>query len=632
MADEETPQDTETEEAVAVSGELRLKLAALPAAPGVYLHKNRQGKVIYVGKALRLNQRVRSYFQAGADRDNKTAALVRRICDVDYIVTDTETAALVLENQLIKEYRPLYNVRLKDDKAYPYLRITLGEEYPRVEVVRRIDRDGARYFGPFTDVRAMRATLKFAAGAFQVRTCHLALPGQTVERACLDYQIGRCSAPCVGYDSAEGYRARAERMSRFLSGAETEVLAELTEEMEAFAVALEFDAAARTRDLIARLEQTTRNSRQVAGLSRDTDLIGLARDGQDAAGVVMRVRGGHILTTHHFQLHDKLERGLDAFAAQLLREYYPRAGDIPPEVVVGCELEHLEAWQAWLSELAERRVVLKIPRRGVRREAVELARTNATFRLREMGMKAQLKQTSRITPANIQLQEALDLHTVPDTIECFDISNFQGKETVASLVFFKGGKPLKSRYRRFRIKTVEGIDDFASMTEVLSRYYGGLVEKGEAPADLVVVDGGAGQLSMARKVLSGYGLHSTQLIGLAKKQETIHREGGTIQLSRRSEALKLLQRVRDEAHRFAITYHRLLRDKHTTRSELDLIPGIGRVKKLSLLHRFGSVAVIRKTTAAELAEVHGITRHDVVAIQEFFASRLGPGDAEASHE
>jgi excinuclease ABC subunit C len=600
------------------------KLPLLPAAPGVYLYKNKQGKVIYVGKATRLNQRVRSYFTAGTEKDTKTRNLVKKIDDLDYIVTDSETDALVLENQLIKEYRPLYNIRLKDDKQYPYLRISLNEPYPRVEVVRRIDRDGARYFGPFTDVGAMRETLKFAAGAFQVRTCHLDLPEQTVERACLDWQIGRCSAPCVAYESQPDYRARVDRMVRFLSGGESGVLAELRTDMEAHARAREFEQAARLRDLIAKLDRTTSRSRRVIGIGGDCDLCGVARDGEDASGVVLRVRGGHVLTTHHFLMAAKLDQGLDAFLAQLLREYYPRAGDIPGEILLSHAVEDPASWEAWLGDLRGRRVRLKHPRRGARKDAVEQAHTNATFKLREAVLNRQLKQPRKVTPADIQLQEALDLHSVPETIECFDISNFQGKETVASLVYFKGGRPLKSRYRRFRIKTVAGIDDFASMAEVLGRYYGKLLEKELPPADLVVVDGGVGQLSTARKVLAGYGMHSTQLIGLAKREETIVRENGSINLPRNSEALKLLQRVRDEAHRFAITYHRLLRDRRTTASELDLIPGIGRIKKLSLLHHFGSVEQIRRASSAEIAEVRGINRHDVVAIREYFESKAGP--------
>jgi len=603
---------------------LQAKLQLLPDAPGVYLHKNTQGKVIYVGKASRLNQRVRSYFHTGGDKDPKTHALVRKIKDFDYIVTDTATDALVLENQLIKEYRPHYNIRLKDDKQYPYIRASMGEPYPRVSVVRRIDKDGACYFGPFTDVGAMRETLKFAAGVFQVRTCHLDLPGQTVDRPCLDWQIGRCSAPCVDYDTQEGYRAKVLRMVRFLSGAGLEVLEELRAEMDDCSAHLRYEEAGRLRDLITRLERTISRSRPVAGIQGNCDLLGLARDGEDASGVVLRVRNGHILTTHHFLLTDRLDRGLDAFMAQLLREYYPVAGDIPAEILLSTPLGEAAYWQEWLTGLRNGKVVLKHPLLRLKKEAVELPRTNAAFKLREVNLRRDLTRSKRVTPGDIQLQEALDLHSVIETIECFDISNFQGKETVASLVFFKGGRPLKGRYRRFRIKTVKGVDDYASMKEVMTRYYARLVEKEQKPADLVVVDGGAGQLGVAREVLTRFGFHEAQLIGLAKREETIHREGDTLNLPRNSEALKLLQRVRDEAHRFAISYHRLLRDRKTTASELDLIPGIGRIKKLSLLYHFGSVARISSARSSELAEVRGINKHDVVAIREFFANRSGP--------
>jgi len=454
-----------------------------------------------------------------------------------------------------------------------------------------------------------------------VRTCHLGLPEQTVDRPCLDYQIGRCTAPCVDYESRDDYRARVRRLIRFLEGADHEVIEELRGEMAAAAADRRYEEAARLRDLIARLDRTTARSRPVSGVEGDADLCAVAREGEDGVGVVLRVRGGRILTTHQFALADRLDRGPEAFLAQLLREYYPRAGDIPHDILLSHDPGDLPAWQAWVRDLRGGAVDLRCPQRGRGREAVELARTNAAFKLREVALRRTLKKAPKVSPADIQLQEALELHTVPETIECFDISNFQGRETVASLVTFKGGKPLKSRYRRFRIRTVEGVDDFASMREVLSRHYGKLVEKGEQPADLVMVDGGVGQLSVAREVLARYGFHATQLIGLAKREETIVREGGSISLSRRSEALKLLQRVRDEAHRFAITYHRLLRDRRTTASELDNIPGIGPTKKLALLHHFGSVAQIRQATADELAEVRGLNRHDVLAVREYFAGR-----------
>ncbi len=603
---------------------LQPKLRALPDTPGVYLHKDKKGKVIYVGKAKRLSQRVRSYFQSDEHMVSKTKQLVRRIDDFDFIVTDGETDALVLENQLIKEYRPRYNVRLKDDKQYPYLRISLGEAFPRITVVRRIAADHARYFGPYTDARAMRETLKFAAGVFQVRTCALDLPEQTIPRPCLDYQIGRCSAPCVGLDTQTAYRRKVRQLVLFLEGANKELIRGLHREMANRSAALEYEIAATIRDRIGKLEKTITRGRTIAGLRGNLDVSNLARDGRDACGVILRVRRGKILTVHHFHLVDQLASDLSAIQDQLLREYYPRAGDIPAEILVAQPVNDPELWTAWLSQLRGKKVRLHRPQRGIKNTAVEIAGANAAVRLGERRTREITTQYRKVTPADVQLQQQLDLQTLPATIECFDISNFQGRETVGSLVFFKGGKPLKSRYRRFRVRTVSGPDDFASMREVLERYYRRLADRQERPADLVVVDGGAGQLGVARAVLTQYGFHQVELLGLAKKEETIHREDRTLNLPRGCEALRLLQRVRDEAHRFAITYHRLLRDQKTTASALDLIPGIGRIKKLSLLHHFGSLAAIRAADAEQLGQVRGINRHDVASILAFFAGETQP--------
>jgi len=612
----------------AAAERLAAKLRLLPAAPGGYLLKDRHGKVLYVGKARRLNARVRSYFQDTEDRDPKTAALVRRIADFDYIATDSETDALVLENQLIKEYRPRYNVRLKDDKQYPYLRISLGEVYPRLAVVRRIARDGARYFGPYTDVRAMRETLKFAAGCFQVRTCSLDLPDRSVDRPCLDHQIGRCTAPCVDFVSAADYREQVRQLVAFLEGRDRRVIAELGERMQALSAELKYEAAAQVRDRIGKLETTVADGRGLVGVDGEVDVCGLVRDGEDACGVVLRVRDGRILTTHHFLLADRWEQRLETFLAQLLREYFPRAGDIAPLVLLSHDLEDLATWGNWLARLRGGRVVLEVPRRGAKRDAVELAQKNAAFKLGERTLRDSLRGRRAVDPGDVALQETLGLHKVPETIECFDVSNFQGRETVASLVVFKGGEPLKSRYRRFRVRSVEGPDDFASLEEVLDRHYGRLAARGERPADLVMVDGGVGQLGRARAVLARHGFADTDLIGLAKRDEVIVRETGELKLPRRSPALKLLQRVRDEAHRFAITYHRLLRDQRTTASELDLIPGIGRVKKLALLHHFGSVAAIRIATADQLAAVRGLGPRDAANILAYFEDqRKRGGDA-----
>ena len=607
---------------------LAAKLRLLPAAPGVYLHKDQRGRVLYVGKAKRLGARVRSYFQDPENRDPKTRALVGKVADFDYIVTDTETDALVLESQLVKEYRPPYNVRLKDDKQYPYLRVGLEEPYPRIAVVRRIASDGARYFGPYTNVYAMRETLKFVAGFFRVRTCSLDLPDAAVDRPCLDHQIGRCTAPCVDLVSRDDYAAQVGQLVAFLEGRDRTVVAELTVRMQELSAELRFEEAAALRDRIRRLETTVAESRVLAGVSGDVDVCGLVRDGQEACGVVLRVRDGRILTTHHFLMRDRFEEELTAFQAQLLREYYLRAGDIPPLVLLDHPLEDLDTYGEWLARLRGAPVEVVAPRRGRKREAVEMAQKNAAFKLGERALRDTLHAGRSVDPGDVALQEALGLHKVPATIECFDISNFQGRETVASLVFFKQGEPLKSRYRRFKIRNVEGVDDFASMEEVLDRYYSRLARAGLQPADLVVVDGGSGQLARARTVLARHGFGDTDLIGLAKREELIVREAGELRLPRKSPALRLLQRVRDEAHRFAITYHRLLRDQRTTASELDRIPGIGRIKKLSLLHRFGSVEGIRRAGPADLAEVRTIGRRDAINILTFFEEqRKRDGDA-----
>jgi len=601
--------------------DLVAKLRLIPDAPGVYLHKDKNGKVLYVGKATRLHQRVGSYFQDSSYRDTKTQQLVKRIADVDYITTATASEALVLEDQLIKEYHPHYNIRLKDDKRYPYLRITLQEPYPRIEVVRRIANDEARYFGPYTNTGAMRETLKHALRVFQVRTCHLDLPEQTVDRPCLDWQIGRCSAPCVDFDSQAGYARRVRALIRFLEGEEQSLLDELRAEMTALAEAHEYEDAAKVRDRIAVLETTLGSVSRIHGLTQDLDACGVVRDGDTGCGVVLRIRGGKVLTSHHFLLEDKLESDTPQFLVQLFREYYPRAGDLPPTVLISHDMPDRAAWADRLAELRERKVTIVRPQRGPWVAAIRMALDNAAYKLNERRLW-EATRVKRVKPGRaLELQAALDLHKVPESIECFDISTFQGKETVASVVHFKNGSPLKSLYRRFRIRTVEGTNDFAAMHEVLTRHFRRLIDKDTPPADLVVVDGGAGQLSSARAALTELGLHDVELIGLAKREEIIVRERGLppVKLPRQSPALQLLQRVRDEAHRFAITYHRLLRSQSSTESVLDRIPGIGRVKKLTLLHHFDSIDAIRRADTEQLSAVRGIHSGDVERIIAFFA-------------
>ena len=606
---------------------LEARLAALPDAPGVYLHKNRQGRVIYVGKARRLAQRVRSYFQPGADHGPRIALLVRHSADFDVIVTASDFEALVLEAQLIREYRPLYNIRLKDDKSFPWIRVSVREPFPRVAVVRRLAADGARYFGPYTDARAMRETLKFAAGAFRIRTCHLDLPEQTVPRPCLDYQIGRCSAPCVGYDGAEAYGRRVRQLVLFLEGADRRLLADLRREMATHAVAHRYEEAAAARDRLQKLERTLGATQAVAGLGGALDVCALVRDGGAACGVVLRVRGGKVLTTHRFLLADRLASDPEDFLAQLLREYYQRAGEIPAEVLVSHPLADRAEWERWLAERRGGRVALRRPARGAKRAVMALALANAAHQLeREARLGAAPgRDAKRIDAPAVRLQEALGLRAVPETIVCFDISNLQGREAVGSLVTFRGGEPLKARYRRFRIRTVEGSDDYAMMREVLTRHFGRLAAAGEAPPDLVMVDGGPGQLGVARAVLDAHGFAATEAIGLAKREEIVHRDDGRppVALAEHNRSRLLLQRIRDEAHRFAITYHRLLRDRRTEASLLDAIPGIGRARKLALLHHFGSVAAVRAAGPADLEAVRGLSRADAERILAWFAARDG---------
>ncbi len=598
------------------------RLATLPDAPGVYLHKNRQGRVIYVGKARRLSARVRAYFQPGADLSAKTEHLVRQIADFDVIVTTNEVEALILEAQLIREYRPYWNVRLKDDKSFPYVRISVQEPFPRVSVVRRLAADGARHFGPYTDAKALRETLKFAAAAFRVRTCELDLPRQSCARPCLDWQLGRCSAPCVGYEGQEAYGRRVRQLLLFLEGADRRLLAAVRAEMQTHAAARRYEAAAATRDRLRRLEQTLGQAQAVSGLGGALDACAVVRDGDHASGVVLRVRGGKVLTTHRFLLTDRLASDTEVFLAQLLREYYSRCPEVPARVVVSHDLPEGDLWQQWLAQRRGGRVAVRRPRRGTAKAVVALALANAAHHLEAQGrLTARAPGAGkRIAAPAVALQEALALRAVPSTIECFDISNLSGREAVGSLVAFRDGKPWKARYRRFRLRNVAAADDCAMMREVLDRHYAKLAAAGERPADLVMVDGGAGQWGVARDVLDARGFPDTEVIGLAKREELVYRGGGRppLALPGHDPGRLLLQRVRDEAHRFALAYHRLLRERRQAASELDDIPGIGAVKKLALLHRFGSVAGVRAAGRAELADVRGLTRHDVERILAWF--------------
>ncbi len=604
---------------------LREKLKSLPSAPGVYLMKDSRSKVIYVGKAARLANRVSNYFGPPEQLDPKTRQLVTKITDFDYVVTPNERDALLLESQLVKEYRPRYNIRLKDDKQFPYLRLTSSEPFPRIEVVRRPSDDGDEYFGPYTNAGAMRLALKTLTKIFPVRTCTLKLPEETVPRPCLDYYIHRCGAPCVDYVDQTEYRDMIDRMRLFLRGRSDELIRDLESQMDDMSRDLRFEDAAKMRDTIAAVRSVAEHQEMVLKPGEDVDVLGLEREGKDACGVVLRVRSGKLVRSETYFFRATLDETEEDFFARFAAESFERGQDAGRRILLAHGLSDQATWEQHLADRHGHRVEMLVPQRGERVRLIEMARTNARFKLREALAKRGDRAPSRTddAPGVLDLKRRLELPVAPQSIECFDMSHFQGSQRVGALVYFSDGEPLKSRYRRFQIKQVEGIDDFAMMQEVMERYYSRLQEEDKLPADLVVVDGGAGQLSVAVRTLRRYGFVETAVIGLAKREEEIYVPGLSepVRLPRSSEGLKLLQRVRDEAHRFAITYHRTRRHNETFRSVLDDIPGIGAAKRRALLTSFGSAQAVGTASAEDLGAVKGIGSKDIERIFEFFTNR-----------
>jgi excinuclease ABC subunit C len=583
--------------------------------------KDEHGRVIYVGKAARLAVRVRSYFAPESTLDTKTASLARRIADFDYVVTTNEREALLLEDQLIKEFKPRYNIRLKDDKRYPWLKLSVKEPFPRLSVVRRPKDDGEEYYGPYTNAKAMRQTLKTIGQVFRIRTCALRLPEEIVPRPCLDYHIKRCDAPCVNYIDRESYAALVEQVRLFLSGQSRGLLDTLAQRMNAASEALRFEEAARLRDQIEAVRRLDSRQEVVWDEGREVDAFGLDREGRQACGVVLRVRDGKLLHSEAYFFSSSRESELEEFFQRFTSSVFSSQRHGGREVMLLQEIPQMEHWEEVLGERLGRRVHLRVAQRGKAKRLVEMACSNARWKLRErLGRTTPQRKE---VPSVLDLKQRLNLPVAPWSIECFDMSHIQGSKRVGSLVYFQAGEPLKSRYRRFRIQQAEGIDDFAMMQEVLERYYSRLRDEDKLPADLVVVDGGAGQLSVAVSTLSRYGFVETAVVGLAKKHEEIYlpKQRDPVRLPRSSTGLKLLQRARDEAHRFAVSYHRNLRGKEMKKSLLDEIPGIGAKKKRALLLRFGSVDEVAKAKARDLTAVEGIGNGDAERILAFFNRR-----------
>ncbi len=592
------------------------KLAGLPSTPGVYLMKDAAGQILYVGKAASLRSRVRSYFQSPDGLAPRTQALVSEIADLEVIRTATEPEAFLLEDALIKRHQPRFNVRLRDDKRYPYLRIT-SEPYPRVLLVRRRQADGGRYFGPFTNVKAMRATLKLAQKLFPIRTCTLDLPLKTPRRPCLNFDIGRCLGPCAGTVSESEYATAVDGAARFLEGRVAGLAKELRASMEDAAARQEYERAAGLRDRLGALLRTLERQSVVSSDLADRDAVGLALGEGRACAQVFLVREGRLSARETFHLRTPDGARAPDVLESFLTQYYAQATSIPREVLLPDSIGEPPAMEAWLTSVRSGAVRLIVPKRGDKRSLVLLASDNARFALKASEKEDVVREEA--TVALVELAETLSLATYPQRIEAFDISNTQGQEATGSMVVFEGGRPRRDAYRRFKVHISGKSDDVAMMSEVLRRRFRrGLAELADPTIargkfselpDLLLVDGGRGQLNAALAVLEELNIEGLDVLGLAKRQEEIYVQGhGTpLSLPADSRALLLLRHVRDEAHRFAVSYHRRLRTRRSLGSVLDEVPGIGPKRKSALVKAFGSLDRILAAPAEEIAEKAGLS-------------------------
>ena len=582
---------------------LQRKLDTLPEGPGVYLWKGRDGEVLYVGKAKRLRSRVRSYFATDFPDSPRNRLLQRLIADVDTIVVPSEPGSLILENNLIKEYRPRFNVRLKDDKSYPSIAVTLGEPFPRVLVTRRRDIPGARYFGPYTDVGQLRRTLAIIRRLYTVRSCHDKLPEERRERPCLDFYIGRCRAPCVGWHDLPEYQRMVEDVVNFLEGRTQDVRARVREAMLEASNREEYERARELRDALRWLDRLDEPlSVEVVGTG-DADVVGYARDGDDAVGVLIRVRGGRVVGRDHRFLEGVEEEQDSAVLSAFLVRYYVPVEDRVRRLVIPFPPDEWDTLRELLPGTDS-----SVPQRGTAQRWLALADQNAMHLLESLRIES-FETEERAEDPVYALGRDLGLSTVPRSFICVDISHNQGRDTVGSLVWFEAGRPRKSEYRKFKIRGAGQQDDYAAIQEVLTRYLTRRREEQLAVPDLIVIDGGKGQLSAAVATLEQMDLRDVPVVSLAKREEEVFlpNRPESLRLPRRSPSLRLLQRARDEAHRFGLAYNRQRRSQRTITSELLTIPGIGPAKRRRLLERFGSLAGVRSASVAELAAVPGFS-------------------------
>jgi len=603
---------------------IEAQIKELPDKPGVYQMKDETGDIIYVGKAKSLRKRVRSYFRK-ANHTFKTKIMIDHIDDFDYIVTDTEVEAYILEANLIKKYQPKFNIRLKDDKSYPYIKVTTNEDFPRVFKTRVVKNDGNKYFGPFADVNAIYKTINVLKDLFSLRTCKREInEGETYDRPCLNYHIDKCHGPCIGEISKKEYNELIDKVLMFLSGRQTELIDKIEEKMYKASDNNDFENAAKYRDQMEALKEVTRQQKVMSASSKDQDIMAVAQGEEDQACVqLLLVRNGRLMGQEHFILEGVAEENVEQIMGSFLQQYYEQAPQIPDEVLLNTEIDSAELLAQRLRQKKGRKVKVQKPVQGEKKRLIEMAMRNARQNLKkeEIREKYRKKQTEQ---AIKELQAELEMDNPPEHIEGFDISNIQGRDSVASLVVFKGGTPSKQDYRRFKIKTVEGADDFASMQEVIERRYNRLLKEDRKLPDLILIDGGKGQLSAAYEILEKLDLKDQPVIGLAKKEEEIFKPNKSepIIISHRSPALQLLQRVRDEAHRFAVSYHRKLRSRRLTHSLLDKIPGVGPKRRKALLRHFGSLGEIKKANITKLKQVEGISGKTARKIYDYLRENI----------
>lgn len=596
---------------------IREQLKQIPDRPGVYLMKDDSDNIIYVGKASSLKKRVRSYFRKG-NHSYKTSIMVDSIQDFDYIVTDTDMESYILEANLIKKHQPKYNIRLKDDKTYPFIKITTYEDYPRIKKSRVVKNDGSKYFGPFADVNAIYKTISILKDLFKLRSCNYDISEEKqLERPCLNYYIDKCMAPCVKNISSRDYHKLIDQVIMFLSGRQKELVKLIEKEMNKAAEQQSFEKAARYRDAIKAVEEISRQQKVMSEDNKDRDIIAITKDDSYCVQLLL-IKNGKLIGQEHYILEVPGENTKNEVMSSFLQQYYEQAPQLPDEILLNNEINNIEILKNRLKQLKGKKVKIKIPKRGNKKRLIEMALKNAEQNLKKEQIKEKY-QEKRTIKAVEKLADYLNMEVLPSHIEGFDISNIQGSDPVASMVVFKKGKTSKQDYRRFKIRHKDGPDDFAMMKEVVYRRYKRLLDEDRKLPDLILIDGGKGQLNAALSALKEVDLDELLVIGLAKKEEEIFLpyKKEPLRIPKNSEALHLLQRVRDEAHRFAVNYHRKLRSRRITHSMLERIQGIGPKKRQALLKHFGSLAKIRTASKKELREVKGISNNLAQEIRDY---------------